>query len=61
MEYKERKMAKTDYSQYLGSFDTKYIIFRNVENFQKKNSNREFAKENMVFLKNNILLLEMNF
>jgi len=34
MEYK-RRWPKTDYSYYLGSFDTNYIIFRNVEIFKQ--------------------------
>jgi hypothetical protein len=42
---------------YLGSFDTNYIIFKNVENF-KKNSKEIFFKQKYQNFKN-ILFVEM--
>jgi hypothetical protein len=43
---------------YIGSFDTNYIIFNNVENFKKKISKEIFFKGKYGFFKN-ILFVEM--
>jgi hypothetical protein len=56
--------AKCVVHYYLGSFNTNYIIFRNVEDFKIKKRNKKLVEENIessrIFYLSKLKLFKMN-